>query len=48
MVFYDKIIVFDCEQDDLMCIEGIGDFIVKKFNSNGIFIYVEIVSWIFD
>eukprot|EP00903_Cladosiphon_okamuranus_P000502 g500.t1 len=44
-VLYDKIIVPDREQDDLTRIEGIGDFIAKKLNSNGIFTYAEIASW---
>ena len=44
-VLYDKIIVPDREQDDLTKINGLGDFLAKKLNSNGIFTYAEIASW---
>lgn len=44
-VLYDKIIVPDREQDDLTKIDGLGDFLAKKLNSNGIFTYAEIASW---
>lgn len=44
-VLYDKIIVPDREQDDLTKIDGLGDFLAKKLNSNGIFSYAEIASW---
>ena len=44
-VLYDKIIVPDREQDDLTKINGLGGFLAKKLNSNGIFTYTEIASW---
>lgn len=44
-VLYDKIIVPDRELDDLTKIDGLGDFLAKQLNNNGIFTYVEIASW---
>ncbi len=44
-VLYDKIIVPDREQDDLTKIEGVGSFLAKKLNSNGVFSYAEIANW---
>ncbi|MEO0725475.1 MAG: helix-hairpin-helix domain-containing protein [Bacteroidota bacterium] len=44
-VLYDKIIVPDREQDDLTKIEGLGGFLAKKLNSQGVFSYAEIASW---
>ncbi|PSR15102.1 MAG: hypothetical protein DA408_14880 [Bacteroidetes bacterium] len=44
-VLYEKIIVDDRERDDLTQIEGIGEFLAKKLNENGVFTYRDVASW---
>lgn len=44
-VLYDKIIVADREQDDLVQIDGIGGFNAKQLNNIGVFTFAEIAHW---